>query len=140
MMQPRRCSRVRTRSTINSLLPSRGPEAPGDAEVLQQFELLPKMFAGVFAFVTLSMGRRVRTFGERDVALALCMLPKNGKVHARAVTAFGAYKRVDWTDDGPVTTPEVETGLIVKEMLHTKTKATRSVAACLDGILSKGRT
>jgi hypothetical protein len=83
--------------------------------------------ACVFAFVTLSTGRRVRTFGERDVALALCMLPKNGKVHARAVTAFGAYKRVDWTDDGPVTTPEVETGLIVKEIRHTKTKATRSV-------------
>jgi hypothetical protein len=83
--------------------------------------------ACVFAFLTLSTGRRIRIFGERDVALALCMLPKNGKGHARAVTAFGAYKRVDWTDDGPVTTPEVETGLIVKEILHTETNATRSV-------------
>jgi hypothetical protein len=134
------------------------PEAPDDAEVLQQFELLPKMFAGmevtiefindgdfrsayaeecaalgletgacVFAFVTLSTGRRIRIFGERDVALALCMLPKNGRVHARAVTAFGAYTRVDWTDDGPLTTPEVETGLIVKEMIRMEPKAARSV-------------
>jgi hypothetical protein len=134
------------------------PEAPGNAEVLQQFELLPKMFAGmqvtiefvndgdfrsayaeecvalgletgacVCAFVTLSAGSRFRIFGERDVALALCRLPKNGKVHARAVTAFGAYTRVDWTDDGPVTTPEVETGLIVKEIIRMEPKAARSV-------------
>jgi Domain of unknown function (DUF4062) len=134
------------------------PEAPSDAEVLRQFELLPKMFAGmqvmiefvsesdfrsafaeecaalglemgacVFAFVTLSTGSRVRIFGERDVALALCTLPKNASVHTRAVTAFGVYKRVDWTDDGPVTTPEVETGLIVKEVLRTEPKAVRSV-------------
>lgn len=132
------------------------PEAPSDTEVLQQFELLPKMFAGmqvtiefvsdsdfrsayaeecaalglemgacVFAYVTLSTGSRVRIFGERDVALALCTLPKNARVHARAVTAFGVYKRVDWTDDGPVTAPEVETGLIVKEILRTEPKAAR---------------
>jgi hypothetical protein len=134
------------------------PETPSDTEVLQQFELLPKMFAGmqvtiefvsdsdfrsayaeecaalglemgacVFAFVTLSTGSRVRIFGERDVALALCTLPKKARVHARAVTAFGVYKRVDWTDDGPMTTPEVETGLIVKEIIRTEPKAARSV-------------
>jgi Domain of unknown function (DUF4062) len=133
------------------------PEAPDDTEVLQQFERLPKMFAGmpvtvefvnysdfrsayaeecaalgletgacVFAFVTLSTGGRVRIFGERDVALALCVLPKKARVQAQAVTAFGAYTRVDWTDDGPVTTPEVETGLIIKEIIHTETKAARS--------------
>jgi len=83
------------------------------------------MGACVFAFVTLSMGSRVRIFGERNVALALCTLPKNASVHARAVTAFGLYKRVDWTDDGPVTTPEVETGLIVMEILRTEPKAAR---------------
>jgi hypothetical protein len=133
------------------------PEAPDDAEVLQQFELLPKLFAGipvtiefvnecdfrsayaeecaalgletgacVFAVVTLSTGSRFRIFGERDVALALCGLPKNARVQAWAVTAFGAYKRVDWTDDGPMTTPEVETGLIIKEIIRTETKAARS--------------
>jgi hypothetical protein len=122
------------------------PEAPGDTEVLQQFERLPKVFAGmpvtiefvndgefrsayaeecaalgleagacVFAYVTLITGSRFRIFGEHDMALALCMLPKNARAQVRAVTAFGAYTRVDWTDDGPVTTPEVETGLIVKE-------------------------
>ena len=110
------------------------PEAPSDAEVLQPFELLRKMFAGrqvtiefvsdsdfrpgyaeecaalglemgacVFAFVTLSMGSRIHIFGGRDVALDLCSLRKNARVHARAVTVFGVYKRVDWTDDGPVT-------------------------------------
>jgi hypothetical protein len=134
------------------------PEAPSETEVLQQFELLPKMFAGmqvmlefvsdsdfrsayaeecaalglemgacVFALVTLSTGSRLRIFGERDLALALYTLPKNASVQARAVTAFGVYKRVDWTDDGPVTTPEVETGLIVKEIIRTEPKTARSV-------------
>jgi hypothetical protein len=27
---------------------------------------------------------------------------------------------VDWTDDGPVLTPEVETGLIIKEIMQTE--------------------
>ena len=134
------------------------PEAPADTEVLQQFERLPKMFAGipvtiefvndgdfrsafaeecaalgleagacVFAVVTLSTGSRVRIFGERDVALTLCRLPKHAKVQAPAITALGAYKRVEWTDDGPMTTPEVETGLIVKEIITTETKGARSV-------------
>jgi hypothetical protein len=132
------------------------PEVPGDAEVLQQFELLPKMFAGmpvtidfvhdgefrsayaeecaalgletgacVSAYVIVSTGSRFHIFGERAVALALCKLPKHARVQARAITAFGAYKRVDWTDDGPMTTPEVETGLIIKEILHTEMKAAR---------------
>jgi hypothetical protein len=128
-------------------------ETTSDTEVLRQFELLPKMFAGrqvtiefvndgdfrsayaeecralglevgasVLALVTLSTGSRLRIFGERDMALALCMLPKNARVHTRAITAFGTYNRVDWTDDGPVTTPEVETGLIVKEIIRMEPK------------------
>jgi hypothetical protein len=128
-------------------------EVTSDPEVLRQFELLPKMFAGrqvtiefvndgdfrsgyaeecralglevgasVFAVVTLSTGSRFRIFGERDMALALCTLPKNARVYATAMTAFGAYNRVDWTDDGPMITPEVETGLIVKEILRIEPK------------------
>jgi hypothetical protein len=81
--------------------------------------------ACVSAYVTLSTGSRFHIFGERAIALALCTLPKNASVQAWAITAFGAYKRVDWTDDGPMTTPEVETGLIIKEILHTETKAAR---------------
>jgi uncharacterized protein DUF4062 len=127
------------------------PEVPSDAEMLQQFAKLPKLFAGeqviiefentgdcrsafaeectalgleigasVVARAKLSTGDHFPIFGERDVARALCRLPKKVKVHARAVTAFGVYKRVDWTDDGPVLTPEVETGLIVKEIIHTE--------------------
>jgi Domain of unknown function (DUF4062) len=129
------------------------PEVPSDAEVLQQFEKLPKLFAGkqvtvefmhngdfrsafaeecaalgleigasVVTRAKVSTGDHFSIFGERDIALALCALPKKVRVHARAVTAFGAYKRVDWTDDGPVLTPEVETGLVVKEIIHTEPK------------------
>ena len=76
--------------------------------------------ASVVTRTTLSTGDHFSIFGERDVALALCKLPKNVRVHVRAVTAFGAYKRVDWTDDGPVLTPEIETGLIIKEILQTE--------------------
>jgi len=131
-------------------------EATSDPEILRQFELLPKMFAGrqvaiefindgdfrsayaeecralglevgasVFAVVTLGTGSRLRIFGERDMALALCTLPKNARVYTRAITAFGAYNRVDWTDDGPMITPEVETGLIVKEIVRIEPKDER---------------
>jgi len=131
-------------------------EATSDPEILRQFELLPKMFAGrqvaiefindgdfrsayaeecralglevgasVFAVVTLGTGSRLRIFGERDMALALCTLPKNARVYTMAITAFGAYNRVDWTDDGPMITPEVETGLIVKEIVRIEPKDER---------------
>jgi hypothetical protein len=96
------------------------PEAPSDAEVLQQFAKLPKLFAGkqitvefmnngdfrsafaeectalglemgasVVTRATLSTGDHFSIFGERDVALALCKLPKKVRVPVRAVTAFG---------------------------------------------------
>jgi hypothetical protein len=126
------------------------PEASSDAEALQQFGKLPKLFAGqqvtvaftnngefrsafaeectalgleigasVVTRAQLSTGDHFSIFGELDIALALCKLPKKVRVHVRAVTAFGVYKRVDWTDDGPVLTPEVETGLIIKEIMQT---------------------
>jgi uncharacterized protein DUF4062 len=127
------------------------PEAPSDAEVLQQFAKLPKLFAGkqitvecmnngdfrsafaeectalgleigasVVTRVTLSTGEHFSLFGERDVALTLCKLPKKVRIQVRAVTAFGVYKRVDWTDDGLVLTPEIETGLIIKAIMQTE--------------------
>jgi Domain of unknown function (DUF4062) len=127
------------------------PEAPSDAEVLQQFAKLPKLFAGkqmtvefinngafrsafaeectalgleigasVVTRVTLSTGEHFSLFGERDVALILCKLPKKVRIQVRAVTAFGVYKRVDWTDDGLVLTPEIETGLIIKAIMQTE--------------------
>lgn len=77
-----------------------------------------EMGASVVARATLSTGNSFSIFGELDVALALCKLPKDVRVHVRAVTAFGLYRRVDWTDDGPVLTPETETGLIVKEIMR----------------------
>ena len=132
------------------------PAMPTDAEVLQQFKKLPKMFTGsqvtvefvhdadvnasdaeacsalglemgasVYTYVILGTGERFRIFGERDVAVALCKLPKKVRVHARAVTAFGVYQRVDWTDDGPVANLEMETGLIVKEIISTEPEAQR---------------
>jgi hypothetical protein len=73
--------------------------------------------ASVVDSVQLDSGDHVRIFGERDIALALRRLPKNARVRVRAITAFGVYKRVDWTEDGPVLTPETETGLIVKDIL-----------------------
>jgi Domain of unknown function (DUF4062) len=76
--------------------------------------------ASVVTRAQLSTGDQFSLFGELDVALALCKLPKKVRVQVRAVTAFGVYKRVDWTDDGPVLTPEVETGLIIKEIMQTE--------------------
>jgi hypothetical protein len=124
-------------------------EISDDNEVVQQFRMLPKLWAGrqvtiefvndanfrpadaetcgalgleigasVCSYIKLPTGDDFYIFGERDIAIALCKLPKGKKVHARCVTAFGAYTRVDWTDDGPVSVPSAETGLIVKEFIH----------------------
>ncbi len=74
--------------------------------------------ATVFDSVKSTSGGQLRVFGERDIALALCRLPRNAPVRVRAVTAFGVYKRIDWDDNGPVSTPDTEAGLVVKEILH----------------------
>ena len=79
-----------------------------------------EMGASVSLYAMLGAGEGFRIFGERDVAITLCQLPNNLRVRAIAVTAFGVYQRVDWTDEGPVVTPELETGLIVKEILDTQ--------------------
>jgi hypothetical protein len=76
--------------------------------------------ASVVARTILSTGDQFYIFGEMDVALALCRLPKKVRVLVRAVTAFGVYKQVHWTDDGPVVTSELETGLIIREVIQTE--------------------
>ena len=72
--------------------------------------------ASIYSSVSLNTGQQFRVFGERDIAMALSKLKKNEKIVVRAVTVFGSYNRVDWTDDGPLLTPEIETGLIIKEI------------------------
>ncbi len=69
--------------------------------------------ATVFDRVKFTNGGDERIFAERDVALTLCRLPKGTVIRAKAVTAFGIYDRIDYADE-PVTTPETETGLIVR--------------------------
>lgn len=74
--------------------------------------------ATVTAYVDIAGSGRLHVFAERDLAFRLCQLQKGVRVKARAVTAFGAYNRVDWTDDGPFATPETETGIILKRILN----------------------
>jgi hypothetical protein len=119
-----------------------------DTELLRNFTLLPKMFSGraltvefvstgafkaaypeasralgleigatVFDRVKFTNGGDERVFAQRDVALTLCKLPIGAVIQAQAVTAFGVYDRVDYADD-PVTTPETETGLVLKKILN----------------------
>lgn len=123
-----------------------------EADLLREFALLPKVFSGrplIIEFVTkggfkaafpeacralgLEIGATVfdrvkftkggdeRVFAERDHALTLCRLPKGTKIRARAVTAFGVYDRIDYLDE-PVGTPEVETGLVLRQILETSPK------------------
>ena len=61
-------------------------------------------------------------FAERDVALKLCRIPKGRVVQASAVTAFGAYREVFYTDDDVVVKPDTEIGLIIKDVLNIRPK------------------
>ena len=74
--------------------------------------------ATVTAYVNIAGSGRLQVFAERDLAFRLCQLQKGVRVQALAVTAFGAYTRVDWTDDGPFATPETEIGVILKRILN----------------------
>lgn len=73
--------------------------------------------ASIYSSVNLKTGHEFLVFGERDIAIALSKLKKDENVVVTANTAFGSYNRVDWMDEGPYLTPEVETGLIVKKIL-----------------------
>ncbi|MGA2716429.1 MAG: DUF4062 domain-containing protein [Bryobacteraceae bacterium] len=127
--------------------------AQSDAETLNQFRTLPKMFAGrpvVIEFATrgsfhsaypdacsalgleigatvvdnvkLSNGIDMLVFAERDLALKLCRIPKGSIVQASAVTAFGAYQQVFFTEDDAVVKPDTEIGLIIKNVLDIKSR------------------
>jgi hypothetical protein len=74
--------------------------------------------ASVYNYLALSTGDTHYIFGENDLALALCKIPRMAKVRARVMTVFGIGKRVDWDDDGPVTMIESEKGLLIKEILN----------------------
>jgi hypothetical protein len=76
--------------------------------------------ASVCSHIKLSTGDNYYVFGENDLALALCKIPKMARVMVRAQTIFGTVKRVDWTDDGPITMLETESGLLIKEILQVE--------------------
>jgi hypothetical protein len=74
--------------------------------------------ATVVCYVTLSnSGQTFYVYGERDIAVALLKVQKKSVVRARATTAFGHHKTVDWDEDGPVSTTQMEKGLVIKEIL-----------------------
>jgi len=131
--------------------------AQSDAEALQQFKMLPKMFSGrpvVIEFATrgnftaaypdscsalgleigatvvdnlkLSTGIDMRIFAERDIALKLCKIPKGSTIQANAVTAFGTYREMFFTEEEMISKPDTEMGLIIKDILNVNHKAKKS--------------
>ena len=78
--------------------------------------------ATVVDSLKLSTGIDMLLFAERDVALKLCRIPKGSVVQASAVTAFGAYREVFYTDDDVVVKPDTEIGLIIKDVLNIRPK------------------
>jgi Domain of unknown function (DUF4062) len=125
-------------------------EEVSEREILKKFEILPKLFSGrqitieftmgavrsaftedctvlnlepgatVACHVTIDSGQKFFIYGEREIALALLAVPQNSIVKARANTAFGACKEVQWTDDGPMTATRSETGLVITEILSAE--------------------
>lgn len=74
--------------------------------------------ATVYGHTPISNGYRFFIFAERELAVSLLQIPPDTNIQARAITAFGAYQRVEWTeDDGPITIPDTETGLVLTKFL-----------------------
>ena len=75
--------------------------------------------ATVQCHTKISSGDNFFIFAERDIAYQLLKIKPFCLIQARAVTAFGVYQRVDWTeDDGPISTPDTETGLVITKILN----------------------
>jgi hypothetical protein len=85
--------------------------------------------ATVFDNLPLSSGITVSIFGERDIALKLCRIAKGSKICANAVTAFGAYNQVAYTEDEAVLTRETETGIIIKDIVSVTPPPTNQLAS-----------
>lgn len=124
-------------------------EADNDT-IIDRFLMLPKLFSGrrvtigfslkslrsafveecgalglengatVASFAVLDTGQHIHIFGERDIALVLHELPEKSHVKAIANTAFGTFKQVQWSDDGPVPEVRAETGLVVTQILNVE--------------------
>jgi hypothetical protein len=125
-------------------------EETGDRDVLQKFQMLPKIYAGrqvTIEFVLanirsafdedcaalrLEHGATVTTHaridattslnvhGERDIALALTAMPAGSRVKAVANTAFGTYTQVVWGDDEPIPETRGEKGLVITQILSVE--------------------
>jgi len=125
-------------------------EETGDRDVLQKFQMLPKLYSGrqiTIEFVLanirsafdedctalrLEYGATVTTLaridattslnvhGERDIALALAGMPRGSRVKAVANTAFGTYTQTAWGDEGPIPETRGEKGLVITQILSVE--------------------
>jgi hypothetical protein len=107
-----------------------GAEETNDREVLQKFQILPKLYAGRKVTVDFILGNIRSAFdedcvalrlehgatvttparidasmllnahGERDIAVALTALARGSRVKAVANTAFGTYTQIIWSEEG----------------------------------------
>jgi hypothetical protein len=105
-------------------------EGSSDRDVLQKFQMLPKLYAGrkvTIEFIlanirsafdedcaalrlehgaTVTTPARIDTstllnvHGERDIALALTAMAPGPRIKAVANTAFGTYTQIIWSEDG----------------------------------------
>ena len=105
-------------------------EETSDREVLQNFQMLPKLYAGrkvtvefilinirsafdedcsalrleygatVTAPARINASMLLNVHGERDIALALAAMAPGSRVTAVANTAFGTYTQIIWSEDG----------------------------------------
>jgi hypothetical protein len=74
--------------------------------------------ATVYGHTRIANGTTFFIFAERELAFTLLQIPPDTTIQARAVTAFGAYQRVEWTEeDGPIATPDTETGLVLTKLI-----------------------
>jgi hypothetical protein len=134
-------------------------EEVSDAEVLRQFEILPKLFRGRQVTVEFNVGNVRAAFPEdcaalhlehgatvacqaavgsgqtfyiyavRDMALELLRIPAGSMVTARANTSFGTTTQIMWTDEGPFPETRAETGLIITEILNSTKPEEKQILA-----------
>ena len=130
---------------VEGELPS--AKAVDSAELLRQFQLLPKMVRGrdmvvefktntfrpanpdicealsleagatVRGWVTLSGDERVNVYASDELARKMIALPEGSRVRVNAVIIYGVTKGAEWGEDGPITTTEEHSGFRIKDVL-----------------------
>jgi hypothetical protein len=79
--------------------------------------------ATICAWVELKGVDHFTLFASNEVAEQLLQLAPGIEITARVRTLFGIASRIEWSEDGPITTKEELTGLLVEAVVDSRNGA-----------------